>query len=161
MLKNLGASLEDIDKNGEADVDLAGRTFLIRRQFVEDTRAHRFKDAVGRLKMPHLSFTRRWAIRSRSRTPPRSSSRPGIRKASSRWDKADYLLTDPEDAVFAGRMISEWLTRYLAADTPQGAGPIEHLRVRETGEGKVQNAVSISDHRSTTSLLLRLAPAPL
>lgn len=91
VLKNFGASLEEIDKNGEADVDLAGRTFLIRKQFVEDTRAHRIKDAVGRLKKPililHAPFTRRWTIRSGSRTPPKSSSRPGIRKASSRWTR--------------------------------------------------------------------------
>lgn len=62
-------------------------------------------------------------------------------------DKADHLLTDPDDAAFAGRIISEWLSRYLAADTPPATGPIEHVHVRETGEGTFQNAVQAGGHR--------------
>jgi len=62
-------------------------------------------------------------------------------------DKADHLLTRPEDAAFAARVISGWLSRYLAADTPQGMAPIEHVRVMETGEGTFQNAAQAGKHR--------------
>lgn len=147
VLKNFGASLEEIDKNGEADVDLAGRTFLIRKQFVEDTRAHRIKDAVGRLKKPililHAPLDHTVGIENATEIFV-AARHP---KSFISLDKADHLLTDPEDAAFAGRIISEWLTRYLAADTPQGAGPIEHVHVRETGEGKFQNAIQAGGHR--------------
>ncbi|TIW30475.1 MAG: osmotically inducible protein C, partial [Mesorhizobium sp.] len=62
-------------------------------------------------------------------------------------DRADHLLTKPEDATFAARVISGWLTHYLTADTPQGTAPVEHVRVTETGEGKFQNAVQAGRHR--------------
>ncbi|TIY06701.1 MAG: OsmC family protein, partial [Mesorhizobium sp.] len=55
--------------------------------------------------------------------------------------------TKPEDATFAARVISGWLTHYLTADTPQGTAPVEHVRVTETGEGKFQNAVQAGRHR--------------
>jgi putative redox protein len=147
VLKNFGASLEEIDTNGEADVDLAGRTFLIRRQFVEDTRAHRIKDAVGRLKKPllvlHAPLDHTVGIENATEIFV-AARHP---KSFISLDKADHLLTDPEDAAFAGRIISEWLTRYLAADSPQAIGPVEHVYVRETGEGKFQNAVQAGGHR--------------
>ena len=57
------------------------------------------------------------------------------------------MLSNREDAAFAGRIISGWLTRYLAADTPHGKGPIEHVRVMETGESRFQNAVRAGSHR--------------
>ncbi|MQX62314.1 alpha/beta fold hydrolase [Sinorhizobium meliloti] len=147
VLKNFGTSLEEIDKNGEADVDLAGRTFLIRKQFVEDTRAHRIKDAVGRLKKPililHAPLDHTVGIENATEIFV-AARHP---KSFISLDKADHLLTDAEDAAFAGRIISEWLTRYLAADAPQATSPIEHVHVRETGEGTFQNAVQAGGHR--------------
>lgn len=147
VLKNFGASLEEIEKNGEADVDLAGRTFLIRKQFVEDTRAHRIKDAVASLKKPllvlHAPLDQTVGIENATKIF-HAAKHP---KSFVSLDKADHLLTDPEDAAFAGRIITGWLTRYVAADTPQGSEPIEHVRVMETGEGKFQNAVQAGGHR--------------
>jgi uncharacterized OsmC-like protein/pimeloyl-ACP methyl ester carboxylesterase len=147
VLKNFGTSLEEIEKSGAAEVDLAGRKFLVRRQFVEDARAQRIKDAVASLKKPLLILH-----------APLDQS-VGIENATEIFlaakhpknfvslDKADHLLSNREDAAFAGRIISGWLTRYLAADTPQGTGPIQHVRVMETGESRFQNAVQAGSHR--------------
>ncbi len=147
VLKNFGTSLEEIEKSGAAEVDLAGRKFLVRKQFVEDARAQRIKDAVASLKKPLLILH-----------APLDQS-VGIENATEIFlaakhpknfvslDKADHLLSNREDAAFAGRIISGWLTRYLAADTPHGKGPIEHVRVMETGESRFQNAVQAGSHR--------------
>jgi len=147
VLKNFGTSLEEIEKSGAAEVDLAGRKFLVRKQFVEDARAQRIKDAVASLKKPLLILH-----------APLDQS-VGIENATEIFlaakhpknfvslDKADHLLSNREDAAFAGRIISGWLTRYLAADTPHGMGPIEHVRVMETGESRFQNAVQAGSHR--------------
>jgi uncharacterized OsmC-like protein/fermentation-respiration switch protein FrsA (DUF1100 family) len=147
VLKNFGTSIEEIERSGAAEVDLAGRKFLVRKQFVEDARAQRIKDAVASLKKPllilHAPLDQTVGIENATeifvaaRHPESFVS----------LDKADHLLTNLEDAAFAGRIISGWLTRYLAADTPQGTGPIEHVRVTETGEGKFQNAVQAGSHR--------------
>jgi putative redox protein len=147
VLKNFGTSLEEIEKSGAAEVDLAGRTFLLRKQFVEDARAHRIKDAVASLKKPllilHAPLDETVGIENANEIFL-AARHP---KSFISLDKADHLLTDIEDAAFAGRVISGWLTRYLAADTPQGTGVIEHVRVTETGEGKFQNSVQAGSHR--------------
>ncbi|CCF00391.1 Putative OsmC family protein (plasmid) [Sinorhizobium fredii HH103] len=147
VLKNFGTSLEEIEKSGAAEVDLAGRTFLIRKQFVEDARAQRIKDAVASLKKPllilHAPLDQTVGIENANEIFL-AAKHP---KSFVSLDKADHLLTNLEDAAFAGRIISGWLTRYLAADTPQGTEPTEHVRVTETGEGKFQNAVQAGSHR--------------
>ncbi|ACP22906.1 hypothetical protein NGR_b14550 (plasmid) [Sinorhizobium fredii NGR234] len=147
VLKNFGASLEEIEASGAAEVDLAGRRFLVKKQFVEDARAQRIKDAVARMKKPllilHAPLDQTVGIENANEIFL-AAKHP---KSFVSLDKADHLLTDPEDAAFAGRIISGWLTRYLAADTPQGTEPIEHVRVTETGEGKFQNAVQAGGHR--------------
>ncbi|MEX2696194.1 bifunctional alpha/beta hydrolase/OsmC family protein [Rhizobium mongolense] len=147
VLKNFGTSLEKIEKSGAAEVDLAGRTFLLKKQFVEDARSHRIKDAVASLKKPllilHAPLDETVGIENANEIFL-AARHP---KSFISLDKADHLLTDIDDAAFAGRVISGWLTRYLAADTPQGTGMIEHVRVTETGEGKFQNSVQAGSHR--------------
>ncbi|WDZ80615.1 bifunctional alpha/beta hydrolase/OsmC family protein (plasmid) [Ensifer adhaerens] len=147
VLKNLGASLEEIEDRGSAKVDLAGRKFLIRRQFVEDARAHRILDAVAKLKKPllvlHAPLDQTVGIENASDIF-HAAKHP---KSFVSLDKADHLLTNPADAAFAARIIAEWLGRYLVADPQQGTGPTEQVRVMETGEGKFQNLVQAGSHR--------------
>lgn len=54
VLKNFGTSLKEIQESGEAEVDLAGRRFLVKQQFIEDARAQRISEAVAALKKPLL-----------------------------------------------------------------------------------------------------------
>lgn len=147
VLKNFGTSLEEIEESGAAEVDLAGRKFLVRKQFVEDARAQRIKDAVASLKKPllilHAPLDQSVGIENATEIFL-AAKHP---KSFVSLDKADHLLSNREDAAFAGRIISGWLTRYLAADTPHGKGPIEHVRVMETGESRFQNAVQAGSHR--------------
>ncbi|MGH6806394.1 MAG: bifunctional alpha/beta hydrolase/OsmC family protein [Ensifer adhaerens] len=147
VLKNFGASLEEIETSGAAEVDLAGRKFLVKMQFVEDARAHRIQDAVASLKKPllilHSPLDQTVGIENATEIFG-AAKHP---KSFVSLDKADHLLTSPEDAAFAGRVIAGWATRYLAADAPQGTEAIEHVCVMETGDGKFQNTVQAGRHR--------------
>lgn len=147
VLKNFGASLEEIETSGAAEVDLAGRKFLVKMQFVEDARARRIQDAVASLKKPllilHSPLDQTVGIENATEIFG-AAKHP---KSFVSLDKADHLLTSPEDAAFAGRVIAGWATRYLAADAPQGTEPTEHVRVMETGDGKFQNTVQAGRHR--------------
>ncbi|MDN2567725.1 bifunctional alpha/beta hydrolase/OsmC family protein [Aquibium sp. A9E412] len=147
VLKNFGSSLEAIERDAEAEVELAGRRFRITRQFVEDVRGRNLEAAIKALRKPLLilhspldetvGIDNATAIFVAARHP----------KSFVSLDKADHLLTRPEDAAFAARVISGWLSRYLAGDAPQGEEAIEHVRVMETGQGKFQNAVQAGRHR--------------
>lgn len=147
VLKNFSASLAQIEREGEAEVKLAGRGFRIRRQFVEDVRSARIADAVAHMRKPLLilhapldqtvGIDNATAIFQAARHP----------KSFVSLDKADHLLSNPDDADFVASVIAGWCGRYLRRDRPQGEGPVEHVRVRETGEGKFQNAVQAGAHR--------------
>lgn len=147
VLKNLGAELETIRKEGEAEVDLAGRKFRIKRQFVEDVETHKIRDAVAAMRKPllilHSPFDQTVGIDNASEIFM-AARHP---KSFVSLDHADHLLTDPGDAAFAAQTIAGWLSRYIASDKPQGEEAIEHVRVMETGEGKFQNAVQAGRHR--------------
>lgn len=147
VLKNLGGRLEDIERNGVAEVNLAGRTFHIEKQFVDDARSQRMHAAVAALKKPLLILhaPRDEIVGIENATEIfRAAKHP---KSFVSLDTADHLLTNPQDAAFAGRVISGWLTRYVAQDQPQGEAPVEHIRIAETGAGKFQNAVRAGRHR--------------
>lgn len=147
VLKNFGSSLEEIETSGAAEVDLAGRKFLVTMQFVEDARAHCIQDAVASLKKPllilHSPLDQTVGIENATEIFG-AAKHP---KSFVSLDKADHLLTSPEDAAFAGRVIAGWATRYLAADAPQGTEAMEHVCVMEAGAGKFQNTVQAGRHR--------------
>ncbi|WP_163264804.1 bifunctional alpha/beta hydrolase/OsmC family protein [Chelativorans alearense] len=147
VLKNFGASLEAIDRDGDAKVDLAGRTFRIGKKFVEDVRAQRISKAVAAMRKPLLILH-----------APRDET-VGIDNATEIFmaakhpksfvslDTADHLLTRPQDAAFAASVIAGWLSRYIVGDVPQDRVTMEHVRITETGEGAFQNTVLAGRHR--------------
>ncbi len=147
VVHNFGTDLETIEREGEAEVALAGRTFTIRKQFLDDVSQTRLTQCIAGLKRPLLilhgpldqtvGIDNASAIFTAARHP----------KSFVSLDTADHLVSRPEDATFAARVIAGWVERYLPADEPQGEAAIEHVRVSETGEGKFQNAVQAGRHR--------------
>ena len=62
-------------------------------------------------------------------------------------DPADHLLSEREDALYAGRVLAAWAERYLQMrpqDLP--AAPPGKVLVRETREGKFTNQVIVGRH---------------
>ena len=147
VLANFGSDLATIERDGQAEVTLAGRRFRIARQFVEDVRGVRLAERIRAMRKPLLilhspldetvGIGNATAIFLAARHP----------KSFVSLDTADHLLTRAEDAAFAASVIAGWASRYLEAETPQGEAAIEHVRVTETGEGKFQNAVQAGTHR--------------
>ena len=146
-LTTLGSSLEQIESEGEAQVLLGERQFTIRKQFVDDIRGHRLRAAIHALRKPllilHSPVDETVGIDNATEIFL-AAMHP---KSFVSLDHADHLLTKPADAAFAAEVITSWLSRYVAEDTPQGEAPIEHVRVMETGVGKLQNAVRAGRHR--------------
>ncbi len=137
VTKLFGDKLDDIEQNGEAQVDLGGRPFRIRKSFVDDLRSHDAGDAIAHLKRPLLVL----------HSPV--DQIVGIENASSIFlaarhpksfvslDHADHLLTDTADADYVADIVAAWASRYLAkAPQPAAAGHDDSVVVAETGAGK-------------------------
>jgi putative redox protein len=146
VLHQLGGSLEMIRSTGEAEVKLAGRPFRIRRSFVEDAEGQRLESKIGQLGKAllvlHAPLDATVGIENASRIFG-AARHP---KSFVSLDGADHLISRPEDASYVAGVIAAWVARYMPepALSPDGA---EHVQVRETGLGRLQNFVVAGNHR--------------
>lgn len=147
VLHNFGHHAEAIERDGEAEVSLAGRPFTIRRQFIEDARGADLAARIGDLRVPllilHAPLDNTVGIDNAAQIFT-AARHP---KSFVSLDGADHLLTRPDDAAFAASLISTWAARYLAPEESEDAKPVEDVLVGETGQGRYQVAVHAGKHR--------------
>jgi putative redox protein len=109
----LADHLETIERHGEAEVDLAGRPFQIRRQFVQDISSHRLRDKIARLGKPllvmHAPLDDTVDIANAGRIME-AAKHP---KSFVSLDDADHLVTRRADAQYVADVIAAWSSRYL------------------------------------------------
>jgi putative redox protein len=112
--------LPEIETQGEAEVQLAGRTFRIKRQFLEDAAEQNLAPKIAKLRKALLvmhspvdktvDISNATQIFSGAKHP----------KSFISLDDADHLLTRKNDAVYAAEIIAAWSARYLPAQMGQG-----------------------------------------
>jgi len=105
--------LERIAEEGEAHVELAGRPFRIRQQFVDDAGTHSLRDKIAGLRKALLVMHA-----PGDDTVPLSHAMeifvPAKHpKSFVSLDDADHLLTRREDAAYVAKVIAAWSRRYL------------------------------------------------
>ena len=144
-----GAQLPEIERQGRATVDIAGRLFTIRREFLDDLTTHSIEDQASRLRaallVTHSPTDNIVGIDNAARIYD-AARHP---KSFVALDGADHLLTRPEDAIYAARIIATWAQRFLidenpAAPSPSASAPVV---VAETGQGTFLNYVVVGEHR--------------
>ena len=114
VLRQFGKdSMKEIQENGCAAVELAGRTFRIREDFIEDARSHDLNARLEKLNrallIMHSPLDKVVSIDHAQRIFA-AAKHP---KSFVSLDRADHLLSDPEDATYAARVIAAWSSRYL------------------------------------------------
>jgi alpha/beta superfamily hydrolase len=112
----LGDSKEMIERRGEAKVDLAGRTFKIKKQFLDDLESISMQQTIQNLKRALLIFhapndgvvgiDNAARIFKAARHP----------KSFISLDKADHLLMNPRDSRYVGSLIAIWASKYIDAN---------------------------------------------
>ena len=137
----------DIRAQGEREVVLSGRTFRIRREFLDDVAEQKL--------LPRVADLRKALLVLHSPT----DDTVGIDNATriflaARHPKsfisladADHLLSRRADAVYAAHVIAAWAERYVAmAAQPGTENEGRPVVVAETREGKFQQSVTIGPH---------------
>ena len=119
----------DINAQDEALIELGGRQFTIKKQFLDDIDSHNNTDHIGRLGKALLimhspidtivSIDEAMKIYDAARHP----------KSFVSLDKADHLLSRAEDSNYAAEVIASWAARYLI-DEP---APSEQRPAVESG----------------------------
>ncbi len=136
--------LDDITRDGRAEVTLAGRRFTIEKQFVEDLEEQRTSERVHRLRRAllilHAPLDELVSI-DEARKIYTSAMHP---KSFIALDGADHLLSRPRDSQYVGRAIAAWASRYLPAPPEDEAMP--HGEVRVQSVGHLTQAVTMGHH---------------
>jgi putative redox protein len=144
-----GDRIDVIRRDGQGVVELGGRTFRIRRDFLDDIAEQRLLDRVETLRTPllilHSPTDQVVSIDNASRIFA-AARHP---KSFVSLDDADHLLSRRRDARYAGDVISAWSQRYIAspADDPADAGAPGAVVVSETRRGTFQQTVAVGAHR--------------
>lgn len=118
VLKQLGSDLARIERDGSAEVQLAGRPFRIRRDFVEDARSHSLGERLRSLRrallVMHAPADRTVGIDNAQQIFA-AALHP---KSFVSLDDADHLLSAERDSRYAGSVISIWASRFLELTAP-------------------------------------------
>ena len=143
-----GDDIETIERDGEADVTIAGRPFRIRKQFLDDIAGQRLRDRVAALRkallVMHAPFDRTVGIDNAAEIF-QAAKHP---KSFVSLDSADHLLTRREDAVYAADVIAAWAGRFLPpARAPAAAPETDAVVVAENGLGPFGQDIAAGDHR--------------
>jgi fermentation-respiration switch protein FrsA (DUF1100 family) len=141
--------LEEIAAKGEIEATLAGRQFRISRAFVDDLAEHKLMQRIANLRKALLIFHSPTdeivAIDNASRIFA-AAKHP---KSFVSLAGADHLLSRRSDAAYVANVIHAWAERYLEASQPasEAAGDANTVVVRETGEGRFQQEITVGIHR--------------
>lgn len=115
---NFSDALEQIRKDGEAEVDLGGRPFRITRAFVKDVEGATIKPELARMKAALLVLhaPRDAVVGIDNATRIFMAARHP--KSFVTLDEADHLITRAADADYAANVIATWSARYLDLRPP-------------------------------------------
>ncbi len=110
LLKN---DLAEIQEIGKARVNLGGRDFTIKKQFLDDLENRSLLDLVHELRIPvlylHSPLDKTVGI-GHAEALYKAAHHP---KSFVSLDNADHLLMDKNDSQYAGDVIAAWSKRYL------------------------------------------------
>ena len=133
VTRHFDMTREQIEQKGSAEVDLAGRTFTIKKQFLDDLEMQQLDSHIKALKAALL------VMHSPRDTTVAIDNAAKIYQAAKHpksfisLDDADHLLLEEQDSLYVGMMIAAWGRRYI--NIPEN---------RETADVVLDNRVTTS-----------------
>jgi putative redox protein len=146
----LSGSAAEIEAEGEAEVTIAGRSFRIRKQFLDDLETHDVETRLGRLGKAllvlHAPLDEVVGIDNASRIFL-AARHP---KSFVSLDDANHLLSRRRDAEYAASVIAAWAGRYVHTEQKVPGWPRAEpgeVVAEETRANPFQQAISAGPHR--------------
>jgi putative redox protein len=109
----LGADVNDIEEDGVAKVTIAGRTFTVKKQFLEDIREQNLDEKLATLNrallIMHSPQDEVVGVKNAAKIY-HAAKHP---KSYISLDGADHLLSDKSESHYAGDLIACWANKYI------------------------------------------------
>ena len=147
----LAPAIAEIEAAGEAEVDLAGRKFRIKKQFLDDIATRNSREAIASLRKALLVFHSPRDTTVDIENAAQIFMAAKHPKSFISLDDADHLLSRKEDAQYVAAVLAAWASRYIGAPVAQGRPAVGEepgtVTVTETREGKFTQAITVGKHR--------------
>ena len=146
VLHQFGGHVDEINEKGEAEVQLASRTFTVRREFIEDATRQKLEDKIAKLGkallVMHSPIDQTVGVENAGEIFM-AAKHP---KSFVSLDRADHLLSGEADARYVADIIAAWAGRLVESGLDVDSAH-EAVIVSETGLGKFQNTVVAGRHQ--------------
>jgi putative redox protein len=140
-------SADTLRNRGEATVNLGGRAFLMKQQFLDDLEKQNLHSSIGSLRKALLimhaplddvvDIDNASALFMAAKHP----------KSFVSLDTADHLLSRETDSRYAGRVLASWASRYLPeSKRPETPSAADTAVVAKTASGGFKTDVRMGDH---------------
>ena len=148
VTRHLQSSMDRIQSDGQAVVNLAGREFTIKKAFIDDLEETRMEETIRELDrallVMHAPMDNVVGVDNAARIF-KAARHP---KSYVSLDTADHLLSDTADSRYVGRLVASWAARYIQSrriDTHTAADD-NHVTVR-TGSSGFYTEIAAGPHR--------------
>lgn len=129
------SDIETIKKEGSAKVNIGGRSFRIKKDFVDDLESKNLPDLISDMRKAFLflhSPQDQIVDISNAAELYQNAFHP---KSFISLDGADHLLSDEKESKYAGELISTWSKKYLPVDINENDTKGHQVKVRLFGDG--------------------------
>ncbi len=144
----LRSQSEELEAGGDAEVEIGGRPFWIRREFLEDLSSVNMREAISNLGRALMIFHS-----PEDRVVPIENATEIFTlakhpKSFISLDRADHLLSDSRDSRYVGSLIAGWARKYIGApqEDRKRAQPGDNRVVVRTGAGGFRTEVLANGH---------------
>jgi len=144
----LGQNIETIQEEGEADVNIGGRGFKIKKQFLDDLADMENQQLIKKLNAALLIMHSPQDAVVDIENAAQLYKMAHHPKSYLSLDKADHLLSNKNDSLYVGSTIASWAERYLDIPGPADL-PGTHQVVVRTNAGSYTSDVRSGAHRLT------------
>jgi putative redox protein len=147
--KALGSTSEEIREKGEAEITIGGRTFLIRKQFLDDLEQVKMDEAIQNLGRALIIFHSPGDTVVSLQNAAKIFQAARHPKSFVSLDDADHLLSNRSDSHYVGKVLAAWAGKYLGLPKEER----EHRDLRDnrvlvrTGKRGFQTEIIAGGHR--------------
>lgn len=124
ILKHFQGKEETILTEGYAQVSLGGRDFTIKKQLLEDLREFELNQTIKSLNKSLLIFHSPIDEVVPIEEAAKIYTQAMHPKSFISLDKADHLITNPQDAHYIAHAIKAWVGRYLEVEISEPSRPV-------------------------------------
>lgn len=146
-------SLDEIKDNGVADITIAGRTFTVKKQFIDDVAGARLDESVAALDLPLLVMHAPGDTIVGIENAEQIFAQAAYPKSFVALDGADHLMSDPTHADYAADVLASWADQYvpdrvIASDDVIVAASEGEVVVAERGTGTFAQVIRVADRHA-------------